>query len=54
MQIIKIKANEAKISCGIHIVQPSISEMQQKIDDGYRFIAYSIDSVFLNKIVHLK
>ena len=48
---IKNKANEAKISCGIHIVDPSKTELKQKINDGYRFIAYSIDAVFLNKII---
>ena len=48
---IKNKANEAQISCGIHIVDPSKTELKQKINDGYRFIAYSIDAVFLNKIL---
>jgi 2-dehydro-3-deoxyglucarate aldolase len=36
------------IACGVHVVQPSIKELEQRIDEGYRFLAYSIDSVFLN------
>lgn len=48
MNTIISKAIDAKIPCGIHIVQPSKIELLQKINDGYRFIAYSIDSVFLN------
>ena len=51
IQTIKSKANEAKISCGIHIVHPSKREVKQKINDGYRFIAYSIDAVFLHTII---
>jgi hypothetical protein len=30
------------------VVEPSVKDLQAKVDDGYRFIAYSIDSVFLN------
>lgn len=49
--IAKIQAlcHENSIPCGIHIVEPSTRELRSKIDEGYRFIAYSIDSVFLNK-----
>ena len=36
------------IPAGIHIVDPSVKEINNKIDKGYRFIAYSIDTVFLN------
>jgi len=35
-------------SYGIHIVQPSIKELKLKINEGYQFIAYSIDSVFMH------
>ena len=49
MQAIKAKADKAKIACGIHVVDPDTSELKQKISDGYRFIAYSIDSVILEK-----
>jgi 2-dehydro-3-deoxyglucarate aldolase len=36
------------VACGIHIVNPENRDLKDKIDDGYQFIAYSIDSVFLN------
>jgi 2-dehydro-3-deoxyglucarate aldolase len=45
---IKSKSDFAKIPCGAHVVEPSVKDLQAKVDDGYRFIAYSIDSVFLN------
>jgi 2-dehydro-3-deoxyglucarate aldolase len=48
---IKKKSERANIPCGVHVVQPSAEVLQQKVDDGYRFIAYSIDSVFLNHVV---
>ena len=51
MDTIKFKADKAKVPCGVHIVHPDISELNEKISDGYRFIAYSIDSVFLNSSV---
>jgi 2-dehydro-3-deoxyglucarate aldolase len=45
---IKNKAKGVKIPCGIHVVKPSVDELKQKIGDGYRFIAYSIDGVFIH------
>jgi 2-dehydro-3-deoxyglucarate aldolase len=32
---------------GIHVVEPSMQELEQKIRSGYKILAYSIDSVFL-------
>ena len=51
MTKIKITSDQKNIPCGVHIIEPSESEMSKKIDSGYRFIAYSMDSVFLNKSV---
>jgi 2-dehydro-3-deoxyglucarate aldolase len=48
---IKECADRATVPCGVHIVTPLADELQDKIDIGYRFIAYSIDAVFLNKSV---
>ena len=42
-------SKDAEIPCGIHVVQPSVEEINQRLIDGYRFIAYSIDAVFLNQ-----
>ena len=44
---IKDKCKIKKIPCGIHVVQPSLDELKQKIDEGYSFIAYSMDTLHL-------
>ena len=48
---IKKKARHASVPCGIHVVEPSESDLRRKIDDGYSFIAYSIDSVIISKFI---
>ena len=48
MGIIKKKSESANMPCGVHIVMPSEGDLSAKIKSGYRFIAYSIDAVFLN------
>jgi len=40
-------ASSAGIPCGVHIVIPSEQELDRRMAEGYRFIAYSIDAVFL-------
>ena len=45
---IRIHAEKLNIPCGIHIVKPELFRITQAIKGGYRFIAYSIDAVFLN------
>jgi len=47
VEYIKQTSKKLKIACGIHIVSPSISDLEKRIIDGYQFLAYSIDSVFL-------
>ena len=49
MNQIRQVSESAKIPCGVHIVTPSSEELNQKLASGYRFIAYSIDAVFLHK-----
>lgn len=39
------------IPCGVHVVEPNVEKLQERINEGYRFIAYSIDSVFFNTSV---
>ena len=51
MASIKSKTEQAGIPCGLHVVTPSEDDLRNKLDDGFRFIAYSIDSVFLNQVV---
>ena len=41
-------SNENHIPTGIHIVNPIASDLKRSLDEGYRFIAYSIDTVLLN------
>jgi len=48
MESIKRKTELANIPCGVHVVAPSANELQERMTEGYRFIAYSMDSVFLN------
>lgn len=33
---------------GIHVVSPSLSDVEDKIKDGFTFIAYSTDAIMLN------
>ena len=45
------KSKKFKKPAGIHIVNPDVKELRKNINLGYQFIAYSIDSVFLNKSI---
>ena len=45
-RIIKI-CNKYKVPCGDHIVKPDIAKLKMRISEGYRFIAYATDAVFL-------
>ncbi|MFC2132739.1 HpcH/HpaI aldolase/citrate lyase family protein [Bacteroidota bacterium] len=36
------------VPCGDHVVQPDPNLLDKRIQQGYRFIAYSTDGVFLN------
>lgn len=54
MNLILEISTKLQIPCGIHIVEPNQSDLQDKIKDGYRFIAYSIDAVFLEKYSKIK
>lgn len=46
---IKEKADLAQCPLGIHIVDPEPEMLAQKINEGFRFIAYGIDGLFLQK-----
>lgn len=48
MERIRIQAAQHHIPCGIHVVAPSTKQLRQRIEEGYRFLAYSIDSVMLS------
>lgn len=47
MERIRTLCRQVNIPCGVHVVMPEADALQQRINEGYRFLAYSIDSVFL-------
>ena len=47
LETISHSAKVKQISLGIHVVEPSRDELRARLSKGYRFIAYSIDSVML-------
>jgi 2-dehydro-3-deoxyglucarate aldolase len=49
MQAIRTESAAREIPCGVHVVAPSFDELRQRIAEGYRFLAYSIDAVMLNQ-----
>jgi 2-dehydro-3-deoxyglucarate aldolase len=48
MERIRTKAAQQQIPCGVHVVAPSQEQLRQRIEEGYRFLAYSIDAVMLS------
>lgn len=48
MRRIKDASARTGVACGLHVVAPSPQELRRRQAEGYRFLAYSIDSVFLN------
>ncbi|MEI6300051.1 MAG: aldolase/citrate lyase family protein [Betaproteobacteria bacterium] len=51
MEKIRKLALAHRIPCGIHVVAPSAEQLNQRIAEGYRFLAYSLDSVMFNHAV---
>jgi 2-dehydro-3-deoxyglucarate aldolase len=51
-RILSISAATGKVA-GIHIVEPDISDLQKGIDQGYSFVAYSVDIRMLDSICRL-
>ncbi|MDO8752686.1 MAG: aldolase/citrate lyase family protein, partial [Anaerolineales bacterium] len=49
MDRIRILCIQHNIPCGVHVVMPEPAQLEQRISEGYRFIAYSIDAVFLTR-----
>ena len=43
--------NQYKVPCGDHVVQPDSNWLNNRIKQGFRFLAYSADAVFLNHII---
>lgn len=51
MEKIRVLAKFKEIPAGIHVVAPSREQLQQRLSEGYRFLAYSIDAVMLSSVV---
>ena len=54
MERIRKVAAEKGIPVGVHVVDPSPKQLNQRLDDGYQFLAYSIDAVMLQSVVSVK
>lgn len=50
MTKIRDRADQKGVAAGLHVVQPSEQELKTKQKAGYRFLAYSIDSVMLRSV----
>jgi len=51
MERIRTLCRQANKACGVHVVMPDADALQQRIKEGYLFLAYSIDAVMLNSVV---
>ena len=51
MERILILCNKYRIPCGDHVVHPDIKNLKKRIEQGYCFIAFSADAIFLNQAV---
>lgn len=48
LQEIFTGAKKHKIPMGLHVVKPDNTLLEEKISEGYQFLAYGIDAVFLS------
>jgi 2-dehydro-3-deoxyglucarate aldolase len=51
MERIRTLAVAKNIPVGVHVVAPSPEQLQQRLSEGYRFLAYSIDAVMLQSVI---
>lgn len=49
MKQIRDVARAAGIPCGVHVVTPSLADLERREAEGFQFIAYGIDSVILRQ-----
>lgn len=48
MEHIRDHAVQKRVPCGLHVVPPIPRQLKQRVDEGYRFLAYSIDAAMMN------
>ena len=53
MDSIRALCAQHNIPCGVHVVMPDANVLAKRIQEGYLFIAYSIDAVFLQNSAQL-
>ena len=46
-------AREFKVAMGAHVVEPDPAQLKARIDQGYLFVAYGIDAVFMQRMAKL-
>ncbi|MDB9976182.1 aldolase/citrate lyase family protein [Candidatus Thioglobus sp.] len=51
---IKLKSDKANIPSGLHVVEPFRKKLDEALSDGFQFVAFSIDAVFLRESAILK
>jgi 2-dehydro-3-deoxyglucarate aldolase len=44
---IRVQAEQANVACGVHVVTPSPVILKQRLAEGFRFVAYGTDALFL-------
>jgi 2-dehydro-3-deoxyglucarate aldolase len=42
-------ARSAKVAAGIHVVHPTLDQVKQRLVEGFTFIAYGVDMLFLGQ-----
>lgn len=47
---VRKRAREHQAAAGYHVVAPDPEEVQRRVDEGYRFIAFCLDSLFLARM----
>ena len=51
LEHIKTSCKNHKISCGLHLIDPSYKKLKEYIRRGYNFIPYSTDTHIINQAV---
>ena len=49
LQQIKVISSEMQALSGYHVIQPDISAFKEKENEGFRFIAFSLDIIYLGQ-----
>jgi 2-dehydro-3-deoxyglucarate aldolase len=52
MERIRTICHQTNTPCGVHVVMPNTDELKLRINEGYRFLAYSIDAMMLTSVVN--